>query len=71
MNVPQLVKSASKWEMGHVDTHNFLVVVYLTKEKYILYSVNRLNDKLVNFEHEILKLFKDIFSEKNKIVSFD
>ena len=50
--------------MGHVDTHNFLVVVYLTKEKYILYFVNRLNDKLVNFEHEILELFKDIFSKK-------
>ena len=47
--------------MGHVDNHNFLVVVYLTKEKYIMYSVNRLNDKLVKFEHEILKLFKDIF----------
>ena len=31
--------------MGHVDTCNFLVVMYLTKEKCILYSVNRLNDK--------------------------
>ena len=52
--------------MGHVDTHNFLVVIYyLTKEKYILYSVNRLNKKLVKFEHEILELFQDLFSEKN------
>ena len=54
--------------MGHVDIHNFLV--YSTKEKYIMYSVNRLNDKLVNFEHEILELFKDIFSKQNTIVSF-
>ena len=57
--------------MGHVDTHNFLVVVYLTKEKYILYSVNRLNDKLVKFEYEIFELFKDLFFVKNIIVSFD
>ena len=57
--------------MGHVDTHNFLVVVYLTKVKYILYSVNRLNDKVVKFEHEILELFKDLLFEKNTIVSFD
>ena len=58
--------------MGYVDTHNFLVVIYyLTKEKYILYSVNRLNKKLVKFEHEILELFQDLFSEKTTIVSFD
>ena len=50
--------------MGHVDTNNFSVDVYLTKGKYILYSVNRLNDKLVKFEHKILELFKDLFSEK-------
>ena len=57
--------------MGHVDNCNFSIVIYLTKEKYILYSVNRLNDKLVKFEHEILELFKDLFSDKNTIVSFD
>ena len=51
--------------MGHVDNHNFSIVIYLTKEKYILYSVNRLNDKLVKFEHEIFELFQDLFSEKN------